>query len=141
MLKYLFRGRSLDDNRFVTGDLVVDTQCGTMAVRRGATAVAVDPETVGLCTGLVDSSGADIFEGDILKDADGFNVAVLRDQDSPAFVGISEHAWSRGKYHLCSSPRYLAANCKGMTIVGNVYDNPEMMVPADSALVKHTVKR
>ena len=78
----------------------------------------VIPETVGQFTGLKDSLGNDIYEGDILKEVvgterllytvewigDGF---ALNDSKNDIYLGL-----------------YLT--CEKCVIIGNIHDNPEL---------------
>ena len=77
----------------------------------------VDDRTIGQFTGLVDACGDEIYEGDILQDDDNDLWVVEYNEYDAAFVlggvGVEENF----------------SNLKStwMTIIGNIYDNPELL--------------
>lgn len=79
----------------------------------------VDPETVGACVGFCDIDGKPIFEGDILKSENSYN-AVIWNNDIASFVlsdGDDLYA------PLCA----LDVQQNKIKVVGNIYDNPELL--------------
>ena len=67
--------------------------------------VAVQEETIGEFSGLQDKTGRDIYEGDIVK----------WDKDQKLYVVVGFPLWC-----LCEEEQHC-------TIVGNRYDNPELL--------------
>lgn len=85
----IFKAKSLDDGEWVEGDLVHYVTDTCIRVERLSHSVPiakldyidieVDPATVCQLTGVLDSNGANIFEGDIL------NKSYIVTYDAPAF--------------------------------------------------------
>lgn len=91
--------------------------------------IIVDPKTVGQYTGLKDKNGTKIFDGDIVLvpyidpifkckcDNTLSERAIVRYGDSMFYV---EYIESGDKFTLSTMEGY-------MEIVGNIYDNPELL--------------
>ena len=94
----------------------------------------VIPETVGQYTGLTDKNGTKIFEGDIIKlcreDYDWAENKVYIEEE------INVVKFNKGSFYLdfsYSSDGYNEISClydeitKNGEVIGNIYDNPELI--------------
>ena len=85
--------------------------------------VYVNPETIGQFTGLYDAHGKEIYEGDILK----------WKADNRLYAVIFNWGMFYASVEVCNQEIYggfplhaLAGDEKGIEIIGNIYDNPEL---------------
>ena len=133
MFDIIFRGKREGNGEWVEGDLL-HYESGEMAICEGfskygyeATEIIgrykVLPETVGQYTGLTDKNGVKIFEGDILG---GY-----LDDNYPENQTVMEVVWCNcwwGTKEIGCDPDLLEwEDGEILEIVGNVFDNPEMM--------------
>lgn len=84
----------------------------------------VDPDTVGQFTGLIDKNGVKIFEGDIV------HVKAC----SCCFTGYVIY-WPEEARYACktkSGIRYAICARLEFEVVGNIYDNPELLEVSES---------
>ncbi len=80
----------------------------------------VDPETVGQFTGLTDRNGVKIFEGDIVRYGDTIHRVVFEQRNGTAYFGLV--------YAACETlPFGHYQDLKQIEVIGNVYDNPELL--------------
>lgn len=79
--------------------------------------VKVDPESVGQYTGLTDNNGTKIFEGDIC--------AIVSEEKEIIKDDIFVVSWEEN----CGFNLYI---CFDYEIIGNIYDNPELLKECES---------
>lgn len=142
MREILFRGKRADTGEWVEGDLLkhdnrigIHNQLGdgTMNV------VDVDPETVGQYTGLKDSTGKRIFEGDILEFED-LGEEGYEYKEGFDFINTASVVFNNGRFEL---ENFWSDNSgvmeemgndhdefmgvfSGSKIIDNIHDNPEL---------------
>lgn len=127
MREILFQGKRTNNGEWVQGyicrygwtgkekDYIIPDYASTLYTAE------IDPETVGQYTGLTDKNGRKIFEGDIVIfdyiDYEDERGVVQWDSDIAKFI------------ITCSTFTIDFDNVYGreLEVVGNVYDNPEMM--------------
>lgn len=144
MREILFRGKRVDNGEWVQGFYVCKKRpyfkdkgvnlehiiCDNVEVEDGnykqfvdtiMTTYIVDPETIGQYTGLTDKNGRKIFEGDIVIfdyiDYEDERGVVQWDSDIAKFI-ITFSTFAIDFDNVYG---------RELEVVGNVYDNPEMM--------------
>ena len=129
MREILFRGRDVNSNEWRIGYFYTAVQGCVAIIGDGVDGYQVKPETVGQYTGLIDKKGKKIFEGDIIKYRHhGINEkAVIR-------YGAPENRYTMYGWYLDDNQGNTAFrlseyfikdyNCQ---VIGNIYDNPELM--------------
>jgi len=126
--KFLFRGKTITDNRFVYGDLIQYgkyTSIRANLAKDGETPnyceFIVDSETVGQFTGLTDKNGKNIFEGDTIK---------VEPFIAPHFVSFGKsEKWgacfcSESKNSIIYLNKMYAESSE---VTGNIHDNTELL--------------
>ena len=128
MREVLFGGKSIKNGQWVYGNgvdlnwsdvyILVKEYDGTVGYC-GVDEVEVEPSTVGQYTGLTDKNGTKIFEGDI---ANGMNC--LHPDRNKFRVSFTD-----GGFYLVDEddvPWHID-NINGVVVIGNIYDNPELV--------------
>lgn len=129
MREILFRGKRVDNGEWTYGDLLTPTDIMDVWEISENTGMGnryeIDPETVGQYTGLTDKNGKKIFEGDIveltyytLPEERKVMAEVAYEEESAAFVLYSFGTENKG---ICGEI------CNTNKVIGNIYDNPEML--------------
>ncbi len=138
MREILFRGKSLDNGKWLYGDYMRyagGAQIWMHDADGGTWNVIVDPNTIGQYTGLTDKNGKKIFEGDIVITEDGYILSVeygkcggTPNADSYGYMGFYLKAFSAAtKVHAKYGLRNDICYFKDAEVIGNVYDNPELI--------------
>ena len=136
MREILFRGKREDNGEWVYGYYVkLPDAAGSVCFMHVPadnpdernTAHYVALETVGQYTGLRDRNGVRIFEGDIVSYGGTLHKVVFCDINGCAFFGIAMP--ERGEIW-----RFEALTpCDRMKVIGNIYDNPELIGGEENA--------
>ena len=139
MREILFRGKRVSDGEWVEGFYIrADHHWHNRGIHKdwialGASAnggwfalhkkYAVQNETIGQFTGLVDKNGTKIFEGDILD---------------VMYQGIYECRWDEGNFEFGLSNgnesfgiAFVSPN--DIFVIGNIHDNPELIGGGEDA--------
>lgn len=135
MREIIFRGKRIDNRRWVEGHLVVCKTNGRSFITELIEVDEdswlyweVDPNTVGQYTGLTDKNGKKIFEGDIatLISRNPLNYGMTVNAKF-LFVNGSFMAYLLDKECLLAELpiRDIPKDTK-ITVVGNIYDSPEL---------------
>lgn len=129
MRDILFRGKTLGLKKWIYGDLTHYGSNGAQIWMRSENMerwnYAVDPETVGQYTGLLDMNGTKIFEGDIIESH--------YDDMYPENATFEEVVFRGGAWRLAwnghsdSDPLRKDDICDYGIVVGNIHDNPELL--------------
>ena len=138
MKDILFRGKRTDNEKWVYGffngqsilgyrndrGIVTKADKNTHAIMRP---YPIDIETLGQYTGLTDKNGKRIFEGDIIKDhsftIDDFSKVVYDTENAQFSLADCDE--------ICDTMEEWERYREDYEIVGNVYDNPELVESED----------
>lgn len=127
MREILFRGKHMHvcpENKHLDGTWVEGYLADENHINDGKCEFLIDPETICQYTGLTDKNGKKIWEGDILEGHldDKFPEDVTREK-----VIWHESGW-KTEEPGCDNKEYLDKfDTENFEIVGNVYDNPELL--------------
>lgn len=125
----IFRAQRIGTKEWLQGDLIKMSKIDPftyIAIGIGykidntelGKAIKVLPNTVGQFTGLTDKNGKKIFEGDLLQND---KEIIFEVQWHGALYGFSGYVKKWGS-------SYSAADFVNYIIVGNIHDNPELLV-------------
>jgi len=125
MRKILFRGKRTDNKQWVEGYFIMDDMDNPNPyIVNGRGKYRVSHATVGQYTGLTDTNGKRIFEGDIIKSYQGKILAVKFGQYRDDEECVSGNGWHvSGEYGTLSFDERWG----GHEVVGNKWDNPELL--------------
>lgn len=137
MREILFRGKNIDDDKWLEGDLFQNKISSFIRATNDElyyTHEKVTPETVGQYTGLTDKNGKKIFEGDIVR-ADDYIFSIkygkcggTPNADNYGYMGFYLEAVSEGT-KLCAHYGLRDDICyfEDISVIGNIHDNPELL--------------
>lgn len=138
MREILFRGKRVDDGEWGYGycyELEKDRMTISSCIRHEA--YAVNPETIGQFTGLTDKNGKKIFEGDIVHAV--YQVGYVGCKNIDYGIGVVKYCasyYGGASYEIDiigdSGSRVFTASLEnGVEVIGNVYDNPELLIKGE----------
>lgn len=145
MREILFRGKRMDNGEWVEGYYAPIGEYHYILTGRlelvpylGFEHFLVNPDTVGRFTGLTDRNGVKIFEGDIIRWHDNTELSVggqiaevcfgkYRDADSAFDDVYAIGFYLRTSGGECVTICWLDEYKNDFDIIGNIYDNPELM--------------
>lgn len=126
MREIKFRGKDYTD-KWRQGDLVQEKwkQGKLIMIKKDKTAWSILEETVGQYTGLKDKNKKEIYEGDIVK--------IKHEFDNTGYIceiiyvdgAFRTKKFIFGSYYDCLY--YWYANDCEIEVIGNIYDNPELL--------------
>lgn len=87
----------------------------------------VIPETVGQFTGLLDHNGKEIFEADILKNAEGHVGVIKYGGWAFGLCGITPYANERVEFSYDTVTNSKLIIFSGYRVIGNIHENPELI--------------
>lgn len=120
MREILFRGKRLDTGKWIEG-YYVNNGVDVIAVSRrihNTIFYAVEPETVGQFTGMVDPNGNKIFEGDI--------VDILTENEEHGYIEFEDGAFIVVANGFCVD-FVNNLHSEDVRVISNIYDNPELL--------------
>ena len=136
MREILFRGKRLDNGKWVEGSLIgEDVIVGKIVEFEEDYFTTefwykVDPETVGQYTGIDDREGDKIFEGDVFEFSK-HNVRFVVKYNEKRHQFCIAHPDELGLKYFnpwqCPDESWIEEFMKDAVLIGNIYDNKELL--------------
>ena len=135
MREIFFRGKDRMGGEWVYGDLYQERHSdGTIktTIVQPLSVYNVDPDTVGQYTGVVDTNGKQIYEGDIVGYTDRSTgktsvLGVVRWSREGCFYINTDSIHNYNTENSGANLGHMMPSHRSLTIIGNIHDNPEMI--------------
>lgn len=124
MREILFRGKQDSNGKWVYGDYHTDS-CYIYDCK-DSIAYKVIAETVGQFTGLCDKNGTKIFEGDIVRHIQKYEISGEVESTAVIIWNEAYSCWSV-KYLNGRVTAFLGCEHSEIEVISNVHDNPELL--------------
>jgi len=118
MREYEFRGKDIKTGWYHGLLCAIFTKFNSASINQENGFFAVSLDTIGQYTGVQDSCGLKIFEGDIVRSTSDFGIGVVKFIQGSFYVEFSK-----------SNLEYLCQ--EDLEVIGNIYDNPELLEKVD----------
>lgn len=125
MREIKFRGKGKKDRKWYFGNLYdKDTYGRTHICTINGGCLNIDHTTVGQFTGLYDKNNNEIYEGDVIRLNDYANVVCVFQHGAFGYVYAKDFHSFAGNTNFTFNPKNQDADVE---IVGNIFDNPELL--------------
>ena len=143
MREILFRGKRLDNGEWVYGNYAycdIYTKNQHYIFQNKPLEYAVDPSTIGQCTGLTDKNGKKIFEGDVISITLGVeeikSVVKFDYYNEPnkilkLHLGFYLEFIKQSSYLRKDIGFWFGKSGASIEVKGNIHDNPELVEGKD----------
>ncbi len=124
-----FRGKSVLNDEWIYGDLVHRTDSPKTISSVQINGIGVKEDTVGQFTGLFDKNGKEIYEGDIISVNGKYPKLVKYIGEYASFcvanISYLNKKWISPWQQV--SPSWWNDFKREIRVIGNIYDNPELI--------------
>lgn len=133
MREILFRAKLLFNKKWVYGSFVREFDGSPQIISDDDGGMyEIIPETLSQYTGLTDKNGRKIFEGDIVQYSTNTNRSTNKEFHEVVFETRGGSGYFGIKISNVETWQFcLEVPAKLMEVIGNIYDNPELMKGAD----------
>jgi uncharacterized phage protein (TIGR01671 family) len=122
-----FKARMTGTENWITGLPYSVYNNGIDAIKNEQSTEYIDIDTLGQFTGQIDCNENEIYEGDIIKTGTDKVMVIGWSQKHASFV-IDREGWAFLHYF---GEAFDGKDCE---VIGNKYENPELLLPACDAL-------
>lgn len=128
-----FRAKAKNKNMWIYGDLIHDEN-GYSILSKKEGCLKIKPNTIGQYTGLKDKNGKKIFEGDIFEIEENEAIGVVVFEKGAYRIEIYgyrevlyEYGYDTGSWDYLTTEDFDMYYIDQMEIIGNIYDNTELL--------------